>query len=101
MSTRAAGSTESGYTATDSGFGTESGFGEPGFDEYREPLGWHGGVDFGLVVLRIVVGGTFILHGLQHLFGMFHGVGIHGFAKFLSTTGYQYTNIMAWVAGGT
>src|SRR5205823_13259346 len=98
MSTRAAGSTESGYTATDSGLGTESGFGEPGFDEYREPLGCHGGVDFGLEVLRIVLGGTFILHGLQHLFGSSHGLGSHGFSTFLTTSGSQYTYSMAWAA---
>ncbi|HEX4224969.1 MAG TPA: DoxX family protein [Pseudonocardiaceae bacterium] len=61
---------------------------------------WHGGADFGLLVLRIVVGGTFGIYGLQHLFRLFNGAGIDAFAKFLQTTGYHYPTVMAWVGGG-
>jgi putative oxidoreductase len=61
---------------------------------------WHGGADFGLLVLRIVVGGTFGVYGLQHLFRLFHGTGLDSFAKFLQTTGYHYPTVMAWVGGG-
>ncbi|HEY4017046.1 MAG TPA: DoxX family protein [Pseudonocardiaceae bacterium] len=61
---------------------------------------WHGGADLGLLVLRIVVGGTFGVYGLQHLFRLFNGTGIDSFAKFLQTTGYHYPTVMAWVGGG-
>jgi putative oxidoreductase len=70
-------------------------------DTRRAASSWHGGADFGLLVLRIVVGGTFGVYGLQHLFHLFHGTGLDSFAKFLQTTGYHYPTIMAWVGGGT
>lgn len=73
-------------------------------DDYSETrrLGsaWHGGADLGLLVLRIVVGGTFGVYGLQHLFRLFHGTGIDAFSKFLQATGYHYPTVMAWVGGG-
>ena len=66
----------------------------------RAASSWHGGADFGLLVLRIVIGGTFGVYGLQHLFRLFHGSGLDAFAKFLQTTGYHYPTVMAWVGGG-
>ena len=73
-------------------------------DQYSDtrPLAssWHGGADFGLLVLRIVVGGTFGVYGLQHLFRLFNGAGVDSFAKFLQTTGYHYPTVLAWVGGG-
>ncbi|HEX3783030.1 MAG TPA: DoxX family protein [Pseudonocardiaceae bacterium] len=66
----------------------------------RSASDWHGGADFGLLVLRIVIGGTFAVYGLQHLFGLFHGTGVDSFGKFLQTAGYHYPTIMAWVGGG-
>lgn len=61
---------------------------------------WHGGADLGLLVLRIVVGGTFGVYGLQHLFRLFNGTGIDAFGRFLQTAGYHYPTVMAWVGGG-
>ena len=69
-------------------------------DTRRLGTQWHGGADFGLLVLRIVVGGTFGVYGLQHLFRLFHGTGLDSFSKFLQTTGYHYPTVMAWVGGG-
>lgn len=66
----------------------------------RSGSSWHGGADFGLFVLRLVIGGTFAVYGLQHLFGLFHGTGVESFATFLRTAGYHYPTIMAWVGGG-
>lgn len=67
----------------------------------RDPYRWHGGADFGLLVLRLVLGGTFVANGLQHLFGLFHGIGRSGFEHFLTTAGYEHVGILVWVAGGT
>lgn len=80
-----------------------AGFGDTSFgDEPRGPAPrLHGGADFGLFVLRLVLGGTFIAHGLQHLFGLFHGIGIHGFEAFVRTSGYVDPSVLAYVAGGT
>lgn len=62
---------------------------------------WHGGADFGLLVLRLVIGGSLVGHGLQHLFGLLHGPGVRGYAVFLTHHGYLHDTAMAWLAGGT
>jgi putative oxidoreductase len=67
----------------------------------RDPYRWHGGADLGLLVLRLVVGGTFVAHGLQELFGLFHGMGRTGFGQLLAFAGYQHVSVLVWVAGGT
>jgi putative oxidoreductase len=87
-------------TMLPSGLGATSDFGAGEQDE-RRVARWHGGADFGLLVLRLVVGGTFVMHGLQHLFGLFHGPGVNGYAAFLHQMGYQHDTIMAWIGGGT
>ena len=79
------------------GTGMPSGLGGGGRDPYR----WHGGADFALLILRLVLGGTFVANGLQHLFGLFHGIGRTGFEHLLTTAGYEHVGILVWVAGGT
>ncbi|HJP78586.1 MAG TPA: DoxX family protein [Pseudonocardiaceae bacterium] len=69
-------------------------------DTRRLGSAWHGGADLGLLVLRIVVGGTFGVYGLQHLFRLFNGTGIDAFGRFLQAAGYHYPTVMAWVGGG-
>lgn len=65
----------------------------------RPKPGWHGGADLGLLVLRIVLGGAFIAHALQHLFGWFQGGGIDGLAQQLEGFGFSNTTALAWVTG--
>ncbi|HJQ44731.1 MAG TPA: DoxX family protein [Amycolatopsis sp.] len=63
---------------------------------------WHGGLDFGLLVLRIVLGATLGVHGLQKVFGLFDGSGIDAFARILGDHGYtSQTTTLAWVGGVT
>jgi len=91
-----------GATSVMSPAGEFGGTGMPaGLGGGRDPYRWHGGADFGLLVLRLVLGGTFVANGLQHLFGLFHGIGRTGFEHFLTTAGYEHVNILVWVAGGT
>ena len=40
------------------------------------------GPAWALFVLRLLLGSTFILHGLQKVFGLFGGPGLTGFARF-------------------
>lgn len=70
-------------------------------DAEDDSAGWHSGLDFGLVVLRVVVGGIFVLHGLRHLFGWFGGPGAGQFANFLAGLGYTHSSIFAYVTGWT
>jgi putative oxidoreductase len=70
-------------------------------DDERKTYGWHGGLDLGLLVLRIVVGGVVGVHGLQKIFGSFGGPGIEGFAKFLDGQGFRYTTELAYLTGWT
>lgn len=74
---------------------------DPLFDDEKRRTRWHGGADFGLLVLRLFLGGTFLAHGAQHVFGMFGGPGPDGFARFLGQQGYQQTKILAMVNGIT
>jgi putative oxidoreductase len=71
------------------------------FDEERRRTRWHGGADFGLLVLRLLLGGTFLAHGSQILFGTFKGPGTEGFARFLDQHGYQNAKVLALLAGST
>jgi putative oxidoreductase len=65
----------------------------------RRPLMWNPATDVGLLVLRLAVGGTFLAHGLQKVFGLWGGPGINGFADFLQSQGYTQTFALAWLTG--
>ncbi|WP_329789460.1 DoxX family protein [Lentzea sp. DG1S-22] len=67
----------------------------------RGKFGWTAGPDVGLLGLRAVLGGIFLLHGLQKVFGLFGGPGINGFAQSLEKMGYREPVVLAWVTGIT
>src|SRR5205807_551391 len=46
-------------------------------------------MDFGLLVLRLVVGALFIGHGTQKLFGWYGGHGVEGTGGFMESLGYR------------
>ncbi|WP_434439851.1 DoxX family protein [Lentzea sp. E54] len=71
------------------------------FDDDRKKFGWTAGPDIGLLGLRAVLGGIFVLHGLQKVFGLFGGPGINGFAQSLEKMGYRESVVLAWVTGIT
>jgi putative oxidoreductase len=76
----------------------DSDFGSDFDDEPSKPaIAWHGGLDFGLLVLRLVLGGLFIAHGLDKLFGWFNGLGMDGTEAILRGFGYTEPTILAWV----
>ncbi|MDE2572316.1 MAG: DoxX family protein [bacterium] len=57
-------------------------------------------MEFGLLVIRVVVGGLFILHGCQKLFGSFEsGAGIPGTAAFFEQVGIRPGRPFAILAG--
>jgi putative oxidoreductase len=55
--------------------------------------------DIALLVLRLVLGGVFVAHGAQKLFGSFGGLGIEGTAGFHEQVGIRPARPMALLAG--
>jgi putative oxidoreductase len=78
-------------------------FGPSPFDEDDQlrTVQWRGNADFGLLVLRLVLGGIFVGHGLRHLFGLFHGTGFTALVDFIRVSGYTDPHVLAWIAGIT
>jgi putative oxidoreductase len=56
-------------------------------------------VDLGLLVLRVLVGVTFALHGCQKLFGWFGGGGFDGTAGWFASLGFGDGRLAAALAG--
>ncbi|WP_378732759.1 DoxX family protein [Nocardia brasiliensis] len=54
-----------------------------------------GTLDFGLFLLRLIVGGTFIYHGLQKLTGWFHGPGLDGTRDMMEKGGWDHPTLSA------
>lgn len=47
------------------------------------------GTDLGLLILRVIIGGLFMGHGLGKLFGWFGEGGINGTAAYFKSVGYE------------
>ncbi len=58
-------------------------------------------VDVGLLLLRVVVGVTFSLHGMQKLFGWFGGGGFDGTAEWFASLGFGNGRAATAMAGGS
>ena len=56
-------------------------------------------MSYGLLLLRVIVGGTMFSHGAQKLFGWFGGHGPKGTAGFFSQLGFRAPLAMALLAG--
>jgi putative oxidoreductase len=56
-------------------------------------------MDFGILLLRAVVGITLAAHGAQKLFGWFGGHGLDGTGQFMATLGFQPGRRNALMAG--
>jgi putative oxidoreductase len=56
-------------------------------------------MSYGLLLLRVVIGGTMFAHGAQKLFGWFGGPGRHRTAGFFGSLGFRAAAAMAILAG--
>ncbi|SDG98890.1 putative oxidoreductase [Pseudomonas flavescens] len=54
---------------------------------------------YGLTILRVLVGITFVAHGSQKLFGWFGGYGLAGVAQWMESIGLAPGYLMALMAG--
>src|SRR5918911_3433100 len=54
---------------------------------------------YGLLLLRVVIGGTVFAHGAQKLFGWFGGHGLRGTGGFFGPLGWRVPLLMAFLAG--
>jgi putative oxidoreductase len=52
-------------------------------------------MSYGLLLLRVVVGGTMAAHGAQKLLGWFDGPGLAGVKKMLGSFGFRWPALMA------
>jgi len=55
--------------------------------------------DWGLLVLRVMLGISFIGHGSQKLFGWFGGYGLTGTVGYLESIGLKPGKVMAFLSG--
>jgi putative oxidoreductase len=56
-------------------------------------------MSYGILFLRVIVGGVFFAHGTQKLFGWWGGSGPRGTAGFFGSLGFRNPLVMALVAG--
>jgi putative oxidoreductase len=79
----------------------------PGLEEFGaddgrrpQPADRRGTQDLGLLIPRVGLGALLVVHGIRKLSGWWGGQGLTGFKNSLSDTGYQYADILSYVAVG-
>lgn len=58
-------------------------------------------MDIGLLIIRLIIGITFMGHGAQKLFGWFGGHGLKGTGGWMESIGLRPGVFMAFMAGAT
>lgn len=70
---------------------------EDDLDDQLPPTRWHAGLDIGLLLIRVAIGGTMLLAGLWK-FGMFDsGFSVNLMADSLQSQGFSSPELLAWV----
>jgi putative oxidoreductase len=77
----------------------EKALGNNRLDRYFKTESEASPVSFGLLILRVVVGGTMFSHGAQKLFGWFGGGGPRGTADSFEAIGFRPPFLLAILAG--
>jgi putative oxidoreductase len=90
-----------GASGSGSGFGLGGATTQPLDRPKRRELTWNPSADLGLLLLRFAVGGVFFAHGMQHVFGLWGGVGMTGLRNALTAFGFRNVNVLAWVTALT
>src|SRR5260370_16350380 len=55
-------------------------------------------LDLALLVIRVFLGITFVLHGGQKLFGWYGGAGIKGTRSMMQNLGVAHPGLLGWIA---
>jgi putative oxidoreductase len=90
-----------GASGSGSGFGLGGATTQPLDRPKRRELTWNPSADLGLLLLRFAIGGVFFAHGMQHVFGLWGGVGMTGLRNALTAFGFRNVNVLAWITALT
>lgn len=55
-------------------------------------------IDLALLIVRVILGVIFIVHGGQKVFGWFDGPGVKGMSHWLGSMGVAHPALLAWIA---
>lgn len=67
--------------------------------ENRRPVAWSSGADVGMLILRLGIGGLFLAHGVQKVFGLWGGLGLGETTAIVARHGFSQASTLAWALG--